>query len=235
VHISDEEKLRASVRRSQSQVRDITRSSGLRYLLTVTAGKEFTTRSNALDAFSGYLHDAKHGRWFARLLDHSYMLVAEPFQDGNGWHIHAAIPGRLPRAALVRLKVTWTRYLSERLEVPPPPTSSGLWRVEIKPPPPKSSARSLGRYLAKYVGKHFGDAYSGERRYRAGSGCKRPSKSKTLVTATNEDMWASLAVLGHVVEILTPDGRLLGWSVESNAPPDATAGGESNETQREPF
>jgi len=218
--ISDEEKLALSVRRSQSHVRDITRSSSLHYLLTLTAGKELTSRVEALDAYSGYLHDKKYGRWFADLLDHAYVNVAEPFHDGDGWHIHSAIPGRLPKPALMRLKVSWTAYLHERVGIPKPPTQSGLWRIEIKPPPARATARSLGRYLAKYVGKHFGDAYCGERRYRAGSGCKRPYHSSTLVTRSNADMWRSLAILGHVLEVNGSDGRLLGWTVESKAPPD---------------
>jgi len=120
----------------------------------------------------------------------------------------------------MRLKVTWTAYLHERRGIAKPPTHSGLWRIEIKPPPARASARSLGRYLAKYVGKHFGDAYCGERRYRAGSGCKRPVSSSTLVTSTNADMWRSLAVFGHVLEILGSDGRVLGWTVECKEPPD---------------
>jgi len=233
VLLSDEDKLRASVRRSQSQVRDITRASGLRYLLTVTAGKQFSTRSEALDAFSGYLHDPKYGRWFAQLLDHAYVVVAEPFRDGGGWHLHAAIPGFIPHSCLVMFKVTWTEYLTDRLGIPAPSTSGGLWRVEVKPPPPRSSSRSLGRYLAKYVGKHFADAYSGERRYRAGSGCKRPTRSKTLVLATNADMWLSLVELGHVEMIFGPGDRLLGWSVESHAPPDAQRGGERPESPQD--
>jgi len=201
-------------------VRDITRSTGLRYLLTLTAGKELKSRVEALDAFSGYLHHPSYGRWFAELLGHAYVNVAEPFGDGDGWHIHSAIPGRLPKPSLIRLKVTWTEYLRESLSISPPSTQSGLWRVEVRPPPAKSSARSLGRYLAKYVGKHFGDAYCGERRYRAGTGCKRPIRNGLLVSCSDADMWRCLAELGHVLEVSGSDGRLLGWTVESHAPPD---------------
>lgn len=212
--LSDEEKLAASVKRSQGQVRDLVRASGLRYLLTLTAGKSLGSRAAALDAWSSFLNDPQYGRWFNRFLSGSYVAVAEPFSDGVGWHIHAAIPGYVPPAILARLKVRWTLYLDKRLGIARPRSASGLWRVEVKAPPARSSARSLGRYLAKYLSKSLEDSVLGERRFRAGQGCRRPTRARALVRMRDAAVWDALAALGHVREIRLPDGTLIGWGVE---------------------
>lgn len=239
--VSLEERLRLSRKRSARAVRDIVRASRLDHLLTVSGGKHFKTREAALDAYSGYLHDSRYGRWFNEVIGGGYVVIAEPFEDEDGWHIHAAIRGSLRKPHLMRLKVTWTAYLYHRLCIPRPNTAQRLWRVHIAGPGKNRSPRALGLYLAKYITKSFaGSDALGERRYRCGQGLSRPSVSRLLVRLTDAEAVALFSDCSRYFEVRTSDGRHIGWSGEASrsergSPPKPAAGGSAGLLSPLPF
>lgn len=212
--LSDEEKRKRSANRSAREISDIIRASELDHLLTPTAGKAFSTRKQALDAWSGYLDDARYGRWFGQVIDHRYLSIAEPYSDQAGWHLHIAFSGYVRPPHLMRLKVTWTAYLYHRLGIARPETEKGLWRVHIAPPGQGRSARALGRYLGKYLSKGFADSSIGERRFRSGLGLQRPIRNRTHLLLTDLQARTLFIDCGRYFEVTTADGRHLGWCGE---------------------
>lgn len=222
--LTPEQRFAASVRRSQRTIEDTVRASSLTHLLTLSAGKQLANRTHALDAWSGYLDDSRYGRWFNAVLGQSYVAVAEPYKDGRGWHIHVAIPGYLRPPHLQRLKVTWTAYLYSRWRIARPDTPKRLWRVQVEPPKPYHSPKSLGRYMAKYLGKDLAADYvPGERRFRCGHGCRRPvvtSQTVSLTPAGLDALLADARAAGatHIREVHAPDGRFIGYSWELPPP-----------------
>lgn len=221
---SAEQKQRASEQRSRRMVADVVASSGLDHLATLTAGKGFRTRQDAADAYSGYLDDKQYGRWFADVVGHRYITVAEPFEDAHGWHLHIALSGRLQPAHLERLKSTWTGYLESRLGIPRPEGGKGRWRVHIQRPCRRwHNARALGRYLSKYITKESTPRLSGrERRYRAGLGLTRPLSRSRLVRDTPEGVLRLFRGFDRYYEIHDSEGRHIGWSAEKlGTDPDA--------------
>lgn len=222
--VSLEDKLKWSRQRSARSVADLVRASQLDHLLTMTAGCWLGSRQDALDAFSGYLNDKRYGRWFKDVIDGKYVVVAEPFKTGDGWHIHAAISGRLRPVHLERLKVTWTGYLYQRLHIPRPDTPKRLWRVRIDAPGKYRSPKALGAYLGKYITKDFSQTTLGERRYRCGQGLTRPTVTRTVVYLTEQQARALFNGCERVYDVYTPDGRHVGWTAEmpsGAAPPNA--------------
>lgn len=210
-----EDRLRLSRRRSARSIQDLVRASRLDHLLTLSGGKHFATREAALDAFSGYLHDARWGRWFNEIIGNGYLVIAEPFEDEIGWHLHAAIRGALRKPHLNKLKVTWTAYLYQRLGIARPNTPQRLWRVHIAGPGKNRSPKALGRYLAKYITKSFNASDSlGERRYRCGQGLTRPTVTRTVLTLSETEARLLFIECGRYFEILTADGRHIGWTGE---------------------
>lgn len=206
---------RRTVARARRSVQDNVRCNGLDHLLTLTAGKHFGTRADAGAAWSEYLHDKTYGRWFAEHLGHAYTSVAEPFADGQGWHIHAAIRGRLPQAVLMRLKVTWTLFLSERYGIERPNTRSGLWRVNVQPPKSWQTPKQLGLYLSKYCGKAFDEVGKGEHRYRSGLGMLGPLKASSFFVGTWEQVQGIFEGFPGLFEIRHPvTNDVLGWTSE---------------------
>ena len=203
-------------------VADLVRASRLDHLLTLTAGKSFASRQAALDAWSGYLHDKRYGVWFNDVIGHKYVAVAEPFKDGHGWHVHVALSGYLVPAHLMRLKLTWTGYLYERLGIARPDTPKRLWRVNIEAPGKYRSPRALGRYLGKYLTKDLTTSSLGERRYRAGQGLTRPTVTRTVLELTEEQARALFIDCGRYHDVFTADGRHIGWSGE--VPPPGRSG-----------
>lgn len=231
-----DERLKLSRKRSARMIRNLVRASGLDHLLTMGAGKQLKTRQDALDAFSGYLHDPRYGRWFNDVIGGKYLDVAEPFEDGDGWHLHIALKGALKKEHLMRLKVTWTAYLYHRLGIPRPKTEKGLWRVHIAGPGRNRSPRALGRYLAKYVTKSFDASDTlGERRYRCGQGLTRPTVSRTLITCTEAEARLLFIECGRYFEVRTQDGRHIGWTGERGSPPNNLAGRSAGLLSPTPF
>lgn len=213
----NEDNARRAIGRSRQVVADRVRCNGLDHLLTLTAGKAFKSRTALLDAFAAYLQDKRHGRWFGDYLHGHYVAVGEPFQDGDGWHLHVAIAGRIPSAKLQRLKATWTAYLRERHGIQPPKTMHGLWRVNVQAPGPKSTPKALGRYLAKYVGKAFETLgqLNGTHRYRSGLFMAGPTVSSYLADLSEDGFRLLFASYGDPFEIRHPvTGWPLGWTAE---------------------
>lgn len=219
---SPEEKLLLSRKRSARAVSDLVRASGLDHLLTLSAGKHFRSRLQALDAWSGFLHDHRDGRWFNDLIEGKYVAIAEPYEDLDGWHLHIALSGWIRPPHLMRLKISWTRYLYSRLSIPrPSDTAKRLWRVHIAAPGKNRSPRALGRYLAKYITKSFDNAADlGERRYRAGQGLKRPTVSRLVVRFNDSDLRKLFAGCGRIFEVLDASGRHMGWAAEGTGSGD---------------
>jgi hypothetical protein len=97
---------------------------------------------------SGYLDDPRFGRWFRNHLRSCYVMVAEPFRDGDGWHVHLCVRGRMRERLLVRLKETWTRYLLVQHGIARPQNvRHRQWRVNVQAPrrgdtPARSAATS---------------------------------------------------------------------------------------------
>lgn len=215
--LSPEARHRLSRVRSARSVSDLVRASCLDHLLTLSAGKRLKSRRAAFDAWSGYLADHRYGRWFNGVIGGRYVAVTEPYADGDGWHIHAAISGRLHPAHLQRLKVTWTAYLYHRLGIARPDTPKRLWRVHIAAPDGRRrSPRALGSYLGKYISKSFDEWVPGERRYRSGQGLSRPQLVRSTARLDEGqalDLVKSLG--GYVHDIITADGRHVGWWSES--------------------
>jgi len=215
VVLTEEEKRILYAKRAAQAVSDIIRASQLRYLLTPTAGKSFTTRKMALDAWSGYLDDTRYGRWFRQVIDGRYLAVAEPYEHEDGWHLHIALDGYIRPPHLMRLKVTWTAYLYHRLGIARPDTEQRLWRVHIAAPGKGRSPKNLGQYLGKYLSKGFGgDSYPGEHRYRCGLGLQRPQVTVTYHLCSDMEARSLLMECGQYYEITTADGKHLGWGGE---------------------
>jgi len=217
--LSDEEKRVIYAKRAAQAVSDIIRASSLRYLLTPTAGKAFTSRRMALDAWSGYLDDSRYGRWFREVIDCRYLAIAEPYEHEDGWHLHIALDGYIRPNHLKRLKISWTQYLYDRLGIARPATDKRLWRVHIAAPGKGRSPKNLGRYLGKYLTKGFaGDSLPGEHRYRCGLGLQRPQVTVTYHLCTEMEARSLLMECGQYYEITAADGTHLGWGGEYAAP-----------------
>jgi len=212
---TDEQRREQSARRTARNASDIIRASKLDHLLTPTAGKAFQSHTEALDAWSGYLDDARYGRWFRQVINHAYLAVAEPYSDAGGWHLHIALAGYLRPPHLMRLKVTWTGYLYERLGIARPDTEKRLWRVHIAPPGKHRSPRALGRYMAKYLTKGLDCLTSGTRRYRCGLGLLRPLRARSYHLLNDTQARLLLMDCRRYFEIVTADGRHLGWCGEA--------------------
>lgn len=208
---------RRKVSRARGEVADAVRCNGLDHLVTFTAGKHPRSRGHALDLMSGYLDDPRHGRWFRDHLRRCYVFVAEPFGDGNGWHVHLCMRGRLPGVALLRLKETWTRYLVVQHGIPRPENvRHRQWRVNVQPPRRHDTPRSLGCYVGKYVGKSF-DAHTlpGEHRYRLGHGMLGPVRVSEVRRLSVADLLALFEGFPPLVQIAHPvSGDCLGWTSE---------------------
>lgn len=206
---------RRKVARSRRSVEDYCRCNALDHLLTLTAGKHLKTRDGALGAWSAFLDDKRFGRWFRDVLGGVYVAVAEPFEDEDGWHVHVAIRGRIAPAHLERLKTTWTGYLLRRLRIPRPNCARRRWRVNVQPPKPGHTPRSLGIYLGKYCGKAFDSITDGLHRYRPGLGMLRPVVRSTRWLLSETALWKLLArydrhhVLRHPVT-----GSCIGFAME---------------------
>lgn len=188
--------------RAAGRIEELVRCNRLTYMLTLTAGSFFTTREAALDAWSGYVAHKKYGRWFTKR--GGYVAIAEPHKSGH-FHLHVACC-RLPSNYLVLLKETWTRFL-ETLGCVRPETESGRWRVHIAAPPKGASSESLGRYLAKYLGKGLWVATK-DRLFRASTNLLRATRRIYRIEASM-DVVATVLGLMNVVEHA---GRVIAWT-----------------------
>lgn len=169
----------ASTRRALS---DFIRFHGLTRLLTYTNGAEgdgWTSRSEALDAFSGWY---AHGGGSALLSGTPYVAIAERGGRHGRWHIHVAIRsgGWLNYRAI---SASWSSWLESHGQH----SSSGSHRWHSGDDRGRGargfhSARIAARYLVKYVSKSL-SADPAERyrhRFRAGG-----------ATAPTPDRWSA--------------------------------------------
>lgn len=201
---------RRSSLRARSNVVDLARCNSLDHLVTLTAGPYFSSRSEALDAFSAYLADRHFGQWFRARLG-GYVVVAEPFA-GEGWHLHVAVHGRIAPEALTRLKESWTRFLASVLSIPAPSTGR-LWRVNVAPPRGWHTPATLGAYLSK----RLDTSGRGERSYRCAQDMARAIKESVVAFLTVAAARSIVAVFGPLRRIVDRYlGVILGWTSEGS-------------------
>lgn len=208
------ESARRSARRARARLDEIARCNSLDHLVTLTAGSHFKTRAEALAAFSSFLADRRHGRWFRALVG-AYIVVAEPFKlPHGGWHIHAAIPGRLAPAVLHRLRVSWTLFLATACGIPGP-FLGRFWRVNVSAPKRWHSPSTL----AAYLGKHLGAPCEGQKSYRCAKGMASAVKTVTVAKLTGAQARDLIASYGTPERICHPrSGALLGWTATCRVP-----------------
>lgn len=202
------ENARRSEIRARRTVVELARCNALDHLLTLTAGTHIGGRTEALDTFSTFLADRRHGRWFAGQIE-GYVAVAEPF-SGGGWHLHVGIRGGLRPGMLLRLKESWTRFLASSCGIPAP-REGAFWRVNVAPPRSRYSPVTLGEYLAK----HLAAPSKGRRSYRCAHGMARALRESVVALLTTATAFALITAFGRPQRVVHPrSGAILGWACE---------------------
>lgn len=174
--------------RAKGQVRRAVRSSGLRYMLTLTwpgAGcQDFSESMRHVREFLG-----KHA---ARLGLRHYVAVPELHPSGHGWHWHVLVRQRIQVDAV---RECWRLHLGRRGWAP---SGGARWvRIDAKD---WGSTRAALRYATKYVTKKCA-VPPGRHRYLMADVARAADPLVGMVSAeTPGELLAELIALGVPVD-----------------------------------
>lgn len=179
-------------RRARREVVRRARYYGLRYMWSFTfPGEGVHDYGVAAGLFAEWMR--KHGeRWFRG----DYLTVLEWHPGGHGWHVHVLSSRRPPLVWLVRVRLSWTRFLMRRGMSP----SGGarVIRVHVKD---FGSGLAAGKYAGKYVAKDFDRVPAGRRRFRCGYGVRPVERKRGFLRGRVEQVLRQVAAWGRVVWI----------------------------------
>lgn len=175
----------SNARRAASKVRRLARNNTMQYMTTLTLpASSDRSRDRVSSLLRGYLR-TREGRRFYR---HGYLVTLEPHRNG-GYHIHLLHPNRLNA---VRVRVSWTRYLTSRgFDLP-----SGTKWVRTHEKHFRGGARQAARYAGKYVSKSFGPGDT-----ERGLGQHRYLRSDGLSDGERREVYGSMS---EALEALVP-------------------------------
>jgi hypothetical protein len=204
---------RRNGQRARSRVRRYCVGNGLSRLITLTfdatLGARPTSRDAAMRAGALWLKRVRRAGHLRA--GRPYVIVPELHKDGVHYHLHVAVSEYVPK-----------RVIAE---------SWGLGFVDVRQlrrhrgkhgaAPKGQENRAVAGYVAKYVGKSYGDPEPGRHRYEVGQGCQPESvqimarsREDWIVQASSvmgrpaTDSWVSSFVEGW----LGPPALSLRWS-----------------------
>jgi hypothetical protein len=199
-----------SVRRSRAAVRDICKSFGADYMLTLT------TRENCQDKE----HFTKQWKRFrdriSKLQTFQYCATVEP-QDRGAYHAHIAVKGR---QNLRVIRSIWQSLWGGK----------GQAAVHIRSPYKEKNLRhKIAAYICKYIGKDFdaqGDSYN-KKRYWASRNIVRPEVQWWVVAEGEDSEDEALRIgmrlgIGRERCLMYSSARGVFWM--SAGPPDESVG-----------